>query len=196
VQTDLRVLIGYIVQSILMPAVVARQIMTLSLSRGLLWQALLLMVILGVLTSALTQGAVLRLPLGTATVDVTPLSYALILGGSLVMLVFALHYTGQMLGGTGSFAATLALVVWLEAVAVLVRVAQALLLLALPGFSGIVAILGLCILGWCMLNFVDVLHGFQSLGRAALTLVLAVIGITFGMAIILTLIRVMAPGEI
>jgi len=195
-QADFRALVGLAMQSLVMPADVARRILTFDLSRAVLWQALLLVTIAGVLVSAMTQGPILDLPVGTATVAVAPFRYVLILGGSLVMLVFALYFTGQMLGGTGGFAATLAIVIWLEAIAVLIRLGQGVVLLALPQIGGAVALAGLLILLWCLVNFVAVLHGFDSLGRAALTLLLAVIGITLGLTLILTIIRVTTFGEI
>jgi len=195
-QADLRAMIGLALRSLLLPADVARRIVTLDLSRAVLWQALLLVTIAGVLVSALTQGPILNLPLGTATVEVAPFSYAMILGGSLVMLVFALYFTGQMLGGTAQFTAVLTLVIWLEAIAVLIRLMQGVILLVLPQLGGVVALAGLVVLLWCLLNFVAVMHGFDSLWRAALTLLLAVIGITLGLTVILTMIRVTAFGDI
>ena len=195
-QVDLRSLVGFALRSLLGPADAARRIMTLNFSRGILWQALVLVTIAGVLASALTQGPVLALPLGTEMVGVAPFGYAMILGGSLVLLVFALYFTGQMLGGTGDFSQTLALVIWIEAIAVLIRLAQSVILVAVPDVGGVVALAGMVILLWCLLNFVSVLHGFDSLWRAALTLLLAVIGITLGLTVILTLISVTAFGDI
>lgn len=181
-------------QTIVSPALVARRIMTMSFRRDHLWQALLLVTVLGVLVVALTQGARPDLPLGEAAVPVTPMTYGLILGGSLVMLVFALHYTGAMLGGTGDFAVALALVIWLEVVAMAVRIVQAAVLLVNPALGGAVSLAGFLVLLWCLVNFVDVLHGFASMGKAMLTLLLAVLGMSLGLALLLGLIRAMMGG--
>ncbi len=176
------------------PAFVARQIVAMPFSRAVLWQALLLVTALGVLVVALTQGAPAELPLGETPVAVTPLTYGLILGGSLVTLVFALHYTGAMMGGSGDFAAALALVIWLEVVAMAVRLVQAAILFVSPALGGAVSLAGFMVLLWCLANFVDVLHGFQSVGKAVLTLLLAVLGMSLGLGLMLGMIRALMGG--
>jgi len=176
------------------PALVARRIVAMPFSRPALWQALMLVTTLGVLVVALTQGAQADLPLGETPVAVTPITYALILGGSLVTLVFALHFTGAMLGGTGDFAAALALVIWLEVVAMAVRLVQAAVLLVSPVLGGAVSLAGFMVLLWCLVHFVDVLHGFQSIAKSMLTLLLAVLGMSLGLGLMLGMIRALMGG--
>ena len=53
-----------------------------------------------------------------------------------------------------------------------------------------VGLAGLFVLLWCLLNFTRELHGFAGLGRAAVTLILAVLGLGIGLSLILALIGV------
>lgn len=178
------------------PARAADILVALNLTRAVLWQALLLVTIVSVLIVAVSPGPMPEAgPVaGPTPVTFTPFAYATVLGASLVMLVFALHYTGQAIGGTGSFAATLTLVVWLEVLATAIRVVQTVAFVVMPPLGSVVSLVGLALLVWTLLNFVNVLHGFQSLGRAALALLLAVVGISLGLALILSLIGAGLPG--
>lgn len=178
------------------PAAAAEILVGLNLSRAVLWQAMALVTIVSVLIVAISPGPMPEAGAvaGPEPVLLTPFAYAAILGASLVMLVFALHYTGQAIGGTGGFGATLTLVVWLEVLATAIRVVQAVVLLVVPPLAGVVSLVGLAVLFWTLVNFVNVLHGFQSLGRALLALLLAVVGISLGLALILSLIGAGLPG--
>lgn len=190
---DLPTFLRLVWQTVIAPAETAERIVALRLPRAVLWQAMALVTILSVLLAALVQGALPTLPTATGT-PIAPISYALILGGSLVILVFALHYTGQALGGNGEFSGAIALVVWLEAVAMVIRFAQGILLLISPAIAGLFSIVSLGILLWCLINFIDVLHRFDSRGKAVLVLFLAVVGIAVGLTFILALIGAGATG--
>mgnify|MGYP001554125405 CR=1 FL=1 len=172
------------------PADGVRGVIDLALDRRDLWLALLLTTVLSVLLASFTQGPGLVLPLGGDPVIVGPLTYAVILGSGLVILVFALYFMGRVLGGTGSFPATLATIVWLEVLGLIARTAQAVASWISGSAESIVAILGTIYLLWCLIRFTNELHGFDSMGKSILTLVLVFIGITFGVLPILTLIGV------
>ncbi len=191
---DLPTFLRLVWQTVIAPAETAERIVSLRLPRAVLWQAMALVTILSVLLAALVQGGLPTLPTATTATPIAPISYALILGGSLVILVFALHYTGQALGGKGEFSGAIALVVWLEAVAMVIRFAQGILLLISPAIAGLFSIVSLGILLWCLINFIDVLHRFDNRGKAVLVLFLAVVGIAVGLTFILALIGAGATG--
>jgi hypothetical protein len=178
------------------PGAAAAILVGLNLTRAVLWQALALVTVLSVLIVAFSPGPMPEAgPIaGPGPVVLTPFAYVAVLGASLVMLVFAIYYTGAALGGTGTFPATLTLVVWLEVLATAIRVVQTVALLVSPLLGGLVSLAGLGLLFWTLVNFVNVLHGFGSLGKALLTLLLAVVGISLGVAVILSLIGAGLPG--
>jgi len=184
-------------QSAVDPAQVGRFLVGLNLPRSILWQALVLVTVLSVLLVALTQGAVPEGPAapgGGGPLVLSPFTYAVILGSSLVLLVFALHFTGAGLGGTGEFGGALTLIVWLEVLAMVFRVIVAGVALILPALSGIASAIGLGLLVWVLINFINVLHGFESLWKSAFTLLVALVGISIGVTVFLTLIGVGAAG--
>ena len=147
---DLGTLLRLIWHSILQPANAARLLTGVDLPRGPLWMALALVTILSVLSMALIPGGAALNPITGLPMTLTPWSSALVLGALLVLMVFALHFTGQAMGGTGSFAATLILVAWFEAVATVLRLASLLVLAALgPGVAEVFGILALAALCGC-----------------------------------------------
>jgi hypothetical protein len=178
------------------PTQAARLLLQLQLSRAVLWQALALVTVVSVLLVAVSPGPMPDAgpAAGPVPMALSPFAYAAILGASLVILVFALHFTGGALGGTGTFAGSLTLVTWLEVLATAVRVVQTFAMLLSPALGGIVSLLGLALLFWTLINFINVLHGYENLGKAVLTLVLAVMGISIGLALILSLIGIGMPG--
>ncbi len=176
-------------RTLVSPAEVAQRIAGLQLDRATLWSGMALVTITSVLMMALTQ---ILLPgtISEGAVETTPYGMTLILGGLLVMTVFGVYFSGKVLGGTGSFPTALAMVVWLEVFSIVVRALQALVFGLAPGLGSMLTYLGMAVLIWVLVNFVNVLHGFASLGRAAMTVVVAVVGVGSGLALIVTMIGV------
>lgn len=175
------------------PAAVARAIIAMRLPREAAWLGLALVTVLSVLLVGL-MNALVPPPEGAALIEVTPLTYALILGGSLVITIFALHLTGQMLGGNGELLDLLALVVWLQMLMLGLQVVQAAIVLLAPLLGGLFMIVTVALSLWVLVNFVNEAHGFDSLGRAVLTLVAALIGVGVGLSVLLGLIGAGVTG--
>ena len=181
-------------ESIVKPADTAEAILHMDPPREALWLGMALVTVLSVLLVGLLE-AVVPAPEDAAATVISPLVYGIILAGSLVLTVFALQVTGRALGGAGHFDDTLALVVWLQFLLIALQAGQVLLMLVIPVLGGLLALASIAIMLWCLLHFVNVLHGFGSLGRAALTLVLAFLGIGFGLSLILMVIGTGSPAE-
>lgn len=184
-------------QSVVDPAGVARWLLMLDLPRAVLWQALALVTVLSVLLVALTQGP---LPSGSAgasagggPIVLSPFTYGIILGASLALLALALFVTGLGMGGVGEFNGALVLVVWIEVMAMTARTAVVFLSLILPMTGGLATMAAVGLLGWMLLHFTNVLHEFGSLWKSAVTLVFAVIGISLGITLVLTILG-LGPG--
>jgi hypothetical protein len=169
------------------PAEAAEALMALNLARAVLWQALALVTVLGVIVIALGSNVVPETApvAGQDRLELTPLTTAAVLGSLLVILVFALHFTGTALGGTGTFPAALTLVVWLEVLTTAVRIIMTAVYLIAPALGAFVSLAGAGVVLWTLVNFVNALHGFRSLGKAAMVLILAVVGMFLGLAFIL-----------
>ncbi|MGX9855336.1 YIP1 family protein [Limimaricola variabilis] len=160
------------------------------------WQALTLVVCLSVVLTALVQGAMPMMPVEAtgAGFGLTPFGYAGLLGVSLVLLAAGIAGAGRLLGGTGRFVPALTLVVWLEVLAMALRLVQGVLILVLPPLGGLVGLAGLFWLFWCLTRFIQALHGFNGVGRALVTLFIAFIAIGAGLAMLLALTGLGAQG--
>ena len=180
-------------QTFLQPASVAQYLMTLGYPRPVLWLLVVLVSVLSVLTLAVFQALV---PMQDAPegLVISPLAYATIIGASLVILVFAINFVGQVLGGNGTFDNAMVLMIWIQFMAIPIQLAQAVLMLVVPAFVGFATLGGLVLLAVWLTHFVTQLHGFDSLVRGFGTLILALIGMVFGLAVILTMIGVTAQA--
>ena len=181
--------------TVMSPAETARFVLGRGLSRDVLWTALALATILSVLATALVQ-LVVPIPDGQieAAIPMAPMLYGMILGCALVVTVFALHFTGQALGGDGEFSDSLATVVWIQFLLVALQLAQGALMWLSAGLGALASYATLFIVLWTLANFVNVMHHFGSLARAALTIILAFLGAGIGISLILTLIGVGTGG--
>lgn len=166
------------------PADVARLIVAHRQSRQVLWSALLLVTVLTVLMLAAVQMVVPAFPVPQ------PFTSTLVVGAMFVILVFAIYFTGQALGGTGTFPAAIALVAWYGAVGIVVRTVVALVIGMVPALAVTLGLASGTLMLWCLVNFVNVLHGYDSLPKAAGVLALTLIGLLFGVAFIVALIGI------
>jgi len=180
-----------ILRTITDPKGAAEVVLGMALSRPILWQGLILICALSAVLMGVLGAENLAVPWGNVNLILTPIGYAFVLGAGLVMMVFALHYTGRSLEGQGRFADSLAAIVWIEVVALCFRVLQVLVAALLGGtVATFFSLGGVMILLWALVDFIDQVHHFNSLPRAAGTLVLAVLGITLGMSLIIAFIGV------
>ena len=191
--TEARAILSLIGRSFVDPRGVARLLNGLRLNRGILWSALAAVVCLSVLmmTAAI---AVSGLEEGHPLFALTPFTLAIVLGSSLVAMVFAFYFTGQMLGGTGRFPGALILMTWWQVMALAVQALQLVALGLSTWLAEAISLLGFGYLIVSLAIFIDVLHGFDNIFKAAGTVVLAVLGISFGLALLMTLIGVATLG--
>ena len=178
--------------TIIDPAQMAQRIMSRRYTRGTLWMGLALVSILSVLLLRMLYFiAPVAMPL-----SFTPNLYGLVMACVLVILTFGLYLTGQTLGGKATFPHSFATIIWLEAVALVIRAAQALVYLASPMLAGYLSIAGMVALLWILVNFVNEVHRFDNLGRAILTILNAVVGIGFGFGLFMAMIGISAGAGI
>lgn len=180
-----------ILRTIADPAGAAQVVLSFKLSRGVLWQALLLVCVLSALLMGAFGGEEMAVPMGENALLLTPVGYAFVLGAGLVLMVFGLHFTGAALDGQGRFEDALAAIVWIEVVALVFRLLQIVVAFLLGAdIAAFLSFLGVVILLWVLVNFINVMHRFDSLGKAIGTLILAVLGISLGMSLIIAIIGV------
>lgn len=180
--------------SLIEPADVARSVMGMRLDAGFLWTAMTLIVVV----NALFLGILPFIAPGPTALEdngnvMSPFVLTVMIGVLLVLLVFTTHHVGRLMGGEGDFRAALTLMVWFYAVNLTLEAIQLILMVFSPFLSvmfGMIAIGGLV---WCFVNFIDVLHGFKSLGKSFLALIFAVLGMGILGGILLSLLGVTPP---
>lgn len=173
----------------------ARRVLALGLPEGVLWQALVLAVALSVLLTELGQVLV---PSQTDPMMVmflkSPLLAAAIQAGLLVLMVHAIHFIGRGFGGTGDLAGALALTVWLQVLMVGLQVVQTVFLVVLPPVSALIGLFGIGLFFWLLSHFVTVLHGFSSVLTTFFGIVAAMVGVLFGISLVLTILGITFGG--
>lgn len=181
------------IESVTTPRDVAERMIRWPIDRSTLWMGLILVIVLNTLSFQLTL-ALFPAPMQLPPIMTTPFAYALAVGGGFVIMVLILTWLGKAFGGHGELDQVLMITVWLQ----LLRFAAQVVLLGLAVLveplanllTLVVAILGV----WIFLNFLDVVHGFQSIAKTFLLVAVASIGVAFGLAIILLMTGLVSQG--
>lgn len=125
-------------------------------------------------------------------IALSPLPQALLIGGLLVLLAHVLTWVGRMriFGGTGQIDDMLKLMVWMQLVAMVLQAANLVVLLAMPLLGSLLVVVIVLIMLRVLLSFVNVGHGFDSMGKAGLVLIASFFGLILGLSLFLMLIGV------
>lgn len=184
-------LLGMAWRTVKNPREGATEVLALGIPREALWSALALVVVLSILFAHVTALLVTG-DTGTG-MPVGPAATGFIQLALLVIMVFAVFWIGRAMGGRGSFEESILLVAWLQFIMVCLQVLQAAVLILVAPLAGLIGLLGIALFLWLLTNFVAVLHGFPSLIKVFLMILVSAFGIAFGLSLILTLIGVTVP---
>ncbi len=180
-------------QSVTSPRSVARLLLSVRPGAEALWTGFALVVVMNALIFSLSlvlfppQGP-LPFFLGAPTGFIA--TQAATLGGMIVVMTL----TGRMFGGSGRIEDVAVLLIWMQGLRVLV---QASLLVILPisdTLSGLMVLVASGLGVWILLNFIDEAHELGGLGKSAVVLVLGILGLAFGLSLLLTLAGVSPEG--
>lgn len=189
-QSATRALWGAIID----PATAARQALDWRLGLGTMWMALALVAVLNVLMLALLQAASPMPVMAQGGMMLTPFSYAMIITIFLFLLVYTIYHVGRMMGGQGTVEDSLTVIVLFQSISVALEAVQVLLVVISPQIASIFGLVSLAVLIRCMVNFVNVMHRFDSLGKALATMIFAVIGTALIAGIVLTVLGIAPTG--
>ena len=164
------------------PREAARAILDLGFPRSEYWTLFLLTI---VLSGALGQLGLLISPVETDGTQPTGLGVATLVGGSILLLAATIHVVGRWFGGTGRFEEALLLMIWLQLVLVAFQAVQTLALFVAPAFAGLIAIAATVLMVWALVNFIAEVHGFTSLGKVFLSMILTLFGLAFALTLLL-----------
>ena len=171
------------------PRAAARWVLQLGLPVPARWTALALMAVLSTLLVMLDLqiiGAPGDPMVQAALANPMPLAAVQML--ILALSAWLMARIGQIFGGTGQFSDAVMLVVWMQAVLLVLQVAQILAALVSLPLSEVVAFAGFAISMWLMTNFVAELHGFTSLTRVFLGILGSGLTLVVALATLLTVV--------
>lgn len=184
----------WITQSVSDPRAVARQLMAFAFSKEQMWTALValcaLNAVLFSLPFALDPASNASLP----PVMRQPFIFAFASFASAAITVFGLYWTGRAMGGGGTLEDMLVVMVWLQFLQVALQAIVLLMTFILPAVAGLIGLLALPLGLWICVNFVDCVHGFDSLLKALAVMILWVVGLVLGLSMLLALLGVSAAG--
>ena len=195
---NFRQLLQHAINSVINPQAEARWVMTrFDLPRAARWQVLILIVALSVIVAQLGLFVVPISPnTPFATILNSPVLSTLVQSAVLVILVFLIYFVGRAMGGTGGFGNTILLVAWLQFVMACLQALQTIALILSPPLAAVLGIIGFVIFFRVLTSFIAELHGFKSLVNVFLMVIVTMVGLTFGVSIILAMIGVSVPGAI
>lgn len=180
-------------QTVLAPREVARLLLSLRLGHEALLLALALVLVLNTLIFTVSVQVSPPDPALTSLLR-NPVIFMLLMGGTLGVTAIAITWTGRALGGVARIEDIGLLLIWLQALRMLVQLAVVALALVSESLAGLLVV-GAAVLGvWILVQFIDEAHGFAALGKAALVLLLGVTGLVLGLSFFLTLIGATTMG--
>ncbi len=115
--------------------------------------------------------------------------------GMLIMAALTAR-VGRALGGTGGFWDALTLIVWLNAVMLIVQFAQFILLVVAPPVAGMVGLATLLWATWVFANFVAELHGFRNALMVLGGVILTAIVVLFAVSVLFAILGVVPQGAV
>jgi hypothetical protein len=184
-----------LIDSLKRPRAAARRVLDARVPAPRLLEAAVLVAVVGVVLGYL---ALLLSPEAldviSAAVIHNPLLGAAAQLAVMAVAVFLTVRIGRLFGGTGTTHGALALVVWLNAVMVLIQAAQLLALAVLPPVATILAIATIFWALWAYANFVAELHGFQNPFVVLAVIILTTIVVFFGTGMIFAILGITPQG--
>ncbi len=182
--------------SVAEPRLMADRLLAMQPGRGVILQAAVLVSVLDALILGVLGGGSLSLPTPQGEIVLAPVGHAALLLASLILSAGAIQVGGQFLGGKGRFQQALLIVVWLEVIALAVQVATLLAAVVLPPLAGLLGLLGLAVLLWCVVHFTRALHGFQGFGRTIVALIVGAVVVVFALSMLLSIFGFGGPQNV
>ncbi len=183
---DPKYLLQLAVRTVQRPKEGAAEVLRIAPARGALALGFALMIVI-----SLMMGEVVALVLGTPEAGPltgqSSLTLGLMQAAFLFLAVHAITYIGRLCGGTGDFDGALALMTWLQFVFLLIQLVQLFLLLTAPPLAAIVTLIAIGLFFWLLVNFIAVLHDFESVGMVFFMTLVSFVGIVFAISLVLTI---------
>ena len=167
------------------PQEAAQAVLALNLPRNVLWLGLALVITLSTL---LASAVLLMVPMPEAGAGVPmPVVMGIVQAVFLVLVSLGIAVIGARFGGKGDFDGALALMVWLQAVFLVVQAFQIVAIaIGLSVLADIVSLASIPLFFWLMAQFVTVLHGFSSVWKTFWAIIMFLIAFGFLLSLVVT----------
>jgi len=167
------------------PQEAAQAILALNLPRNVLWLGLALVITLSTL---LASAVLLMVPMPEAGAGVPmPVVMGIVQAVFLVLVSLGIAVIGARFGGKGDFDGALALMVWLQAVFLVVQAFQIVAIaIGLSVLADIVSLASIPLFFWLMAQFVTVLHAFSSVWKTFWAIIMFLIAFAFLLSLVVT----------
>lgn len=175
------------VASVKTPAIAARTLMAMGFDTGTLWNALVLVAVANTFLFSLSN-VILPGPSPLPEILSAPLVYFAVVAGGLALTAVSIRWVGRFMGGKGSLADILVLIVWMQVLRVLVQVVVLVLVFVIPLLSALLVFASALIGVYMLVHFINQAHRLDSPGKAAVVLVVSVLAIVVGLSVLLTLV--------
>ena len=175
------------------PQEAASYIMRQNLPQEFLWTALALVAILNTIMSTLSNMLV-PVPPPLDTIVASPFVFSTIVAGGLLLTVYAMYWTGRMMGGRGEVKDLLALIIWLQVLRSVAQAAVLAMLIAVPYLASVMVLVAAAATIWIFVNFVSAGLRFNSLVKALVVVIVGGIALMIGLTLFLSVIGVTAVG--
>lgn len=189
-------LLKAVVDTVRNPQEGALRVIGLNMPNPVLWVALVAIVSASVVMG---QGSLL-LVVGEQGVSnpflANPMLMWVIQLALLVVMIYATHFIGRKMGGTGGFNGALGIVVWLQFVLACLQVLQTAALFVAPPLADLLGFVGIALFLWLFTNFVAALHRFDSLFMVFVMIIVSTMGISLVLSIVLTILGVAGTGAL
>lgn len=181
------------INTVTAPRDVARLLLAMNLPSQALWLAFALVIVLNTL---MFSASLLLVPAGDmfGPVLANPTVFGAMLALSVGALIVAVTLCGKLLGGVAEYRHIAILVIWLQALRVLLQAVVAVVGPLSLFLSGVLVSAGSVIGIWIFVNFIDVAHETDSLLRAGMVLLFAVVGMMLALSLIFSVLGVQTGG--
>ncbi|KMW56886.1 hypothetical protein AIOL_001843 [Candidatus Rhodobacter oscarellae] len=199
-------LLGQVNEGLRDPRGTMRWLASLDLSRGGQWQVLLLSALIAALAnhvgllmtvdfSITPRDPIEELVLQNATMMARqPFVHAIVFASMLVISVFMLYWVSRMCGGTGGFGAGILLIAYVNFIHTVLFLGQLAIFVLSPPLASLAGIAVLVLTFWVFTSAISELHGFRSLFRIFVMILMTAFGCLFGLIFLLTIVGVILPG--
>ncbi len=175
------------IASVTQPANAARFLLAQSLPQNVLWVALVLVAVLNAIVFTVSQLLVQAPDSALPGLFASPIVYLGFVFGALVIMIYAIFWTGRGLGGQAALEDVMVVMIWLQVLRVIVQLAALVLVLTVPVLSALLVFAAAVIGTYILLHFVNEAHRLGSLWRAAGVLIASVVAMTLGLSLLLSL---------